>query len=302
MTSAQPEALFAEFEPAKIDWDFDNVPKDELAACCLWEYGRESPSFLISDCDKVRDVRGESALFKKYEAFLDAYWNSDEGYMVFYETIRLYGGPTARPWQIIPEEIRKRLTKQVGVHEVSWPCAPGMRRQLEELWKANLAEWEPVRKEPGYDPDEDMMAYEESHPRICQPGHAGETRGEILAAFAIDFWKFNDKQICADFAAWLKANRPQDCPERTMRGKKQRDLRVALERLGMIRLLHHFTLKEVAKYHPEAAKAFAGYDWYKERKRAGKTFTRLFPFLPKSERPLSWPTRGGRGRQAGNHS
>jgi hypothetical protein len=45
---------------------------------------------------------------------------------------------------------------------------------------------------------------------------------------------------------------------------------------------------------PAGWKAFAGFEWYKERKRAGATFKKLFPFLPKTERPLSWPTKGGR--------
>jgi len=35
----------------------------------------------------------------------------------------------------------------------------------------------------------------------------------------------------------------------------------------------------------------------KERKRAGATFKKLFPFLPKTERPLSWLT--SRTRQVG---
>jgi hypothetical protein len=34
----------------------------------------------------------------------------------------------------------------------------------------------------------------------------------------------------------------------------------------------------------------------KERKRAGAAFKKLFPFLPKTERPLSWPSQGGRGK------
>lgn len=283
--------------PGTLDatvWNFDNVPDEELAACCLWEYARESLSFRVSSVNKMRGVSSDSELHKRYETFLDAYWNSDEGYMVYYETIRNHGGPDALPWQLIPEGIRKDFREQVGIHEVSWPLAPAMRRQLEQLWKANLVEWEPVRAEPGYDPDEDGTAYESSHSHIEGPGHSGQAHGCTIAAFAIDFAKFNDKQIRADFAAWLKENRPQDCPEPSERGRKRRDLRVALDRLGMMRLLHQFTLKEVMEHCPEAAKAFAGYEWYKERKRALLIFRRLFPFLQKIERPKSWLTKGGR--------
>jgi len=91
----------------------------------------------------------------------------------------------------------------------------------------------------------------------------------------------------------------QSIGERTSpsgRGHKLKDWRVALDRLGMMRLLHRFRPGEIRERFPAGWKAFAGFEWYKERKRAGATFKKLFPFLPKAERPLSWPTKGGRGK------
>ena len=64
----------------------------------------------------------------------------------------------------------------------------------------------------------------------------------------------------------------------------------------MMRLLHHFRLGEMRKRFPAGGKAFAGFESYEERKRAGATFKKLFPFPPKSERPLSWPTKAGRSK------
>jgi hypothetical protein len=288
---------------AELDWNFDNVPDDELAACCLWEFARESKSFAVSSARKVE--REESLRLDQlpnrtpnpdYEAFLESYWNCDEGYMAYYETIRNHGGPDSLPWLLIPAGLRQLLKKQVGVHELDGPLAPAMRRQLEALWKVNLKEWKSVRNQPGYDPREDGMAYEPSRSHMEEPGHAGEPHGETIAAFAIDFRKYNNKQICVALTDWLKANRPKDCPERSERGRKARDSRVALDRLGMMRLLHHFTLREMPKRCPEASKAFEGYEWYKERKRARMTFQKFFPFLPETERPLSWPTKGGHSK------
>jgi hypothetical protein len=66
--------------------------------------------------------------------------------------------------------------------------------------------------------------------------------------------------------------------------------------LGMMRVLRHFRLGEMRERFPAGWKAFAGFEWYKERKRARATFKKLFPFLPKTERPLSWPTKAGRGK------
>jgi len=65
------------------------------------------------------------------------------------------------------------------------------------------------------------------------------------------------------------------------------DWRVALDRLGMMRLLHRFRLGEMRERFPAGWKAFAGFEWYKGRKRAGATFRKLFPFLLSRAGP-SW--------------
>src|SRR6266404_2163676 len=151
----------------ELDWNFDNVPDDELAACCLWEFARESKSFAVSSARKVereesfgRQQRPNRKPNPDYEAFLESYWNCDEGYMEYYETIRNYGGPDTLPWQLISADLRQRLKKQVGVHELGGPLVPAMLRQLETLWKGNLKEWETVRNQPGYDSGEDGIAYD----------------------------------------------------------------------------------------------------------------------------------------------
>ena len=64
----------------------------------------------------------------------------------------------------------------------------------------------------------------------------------------------------------------------------------------MMRLLHQFRLREMPNAWPEAWKLYAKREWYKERKRAGKMFRGLFPFLSKTEQPLGWSTKGGRSR------
>src|SRR5437879_12652811 len=38
-----------EFDPAsRLNWDFDSVPDDEIIACCIWEYARESNTIAIA--------------------------------------------------------------------------------------------------------------------------------------------------------------------------------------------------------------------------------------------------------------
>lgn len=295
----------------EVEWNFDDVPDDELAACCLWEYARECSSFATTSARHAEAMAAIRARthpapcdLPEYEALLEAYWGTDEGYMQYYETIRTCGGPAALPWQLIRAEVRVSLSKQVGVHEVSQPLAPAMRRQLEALWKANLVEWEPVRNEPGYDPEEDGMAYEESLPHVDEPGHKGEPYGETVIAFAVDFRKFSDKEIAGVFAAWLKANRPEDAPEPTGRGHKPGDWRANLTRLAVMRLLGRYTpgeilgttktpalkqceaIRETRQF--AAAKWSDATKWHDARREAGRLFRQLFPFLPPDEKPLSW--------------
>jgi hypothetical protein len=63
-----------------------------------------------------------------------------------------------------------------------------------------------------------------------------------------------------------------------------------------MRLLHTFTVAETPHRCPEAADLIVEPDCYKERKKALPLLRRLFPFLPETDKPLSWPTRGGRAR------
>jgi hypothetical protein len=65
---------------SELDWNFDNVPDDELAACCLWEFARESKSFAVSSFRRMereesfgRGQRPKREPNPDYEAFLKSY-------------------------------------------------------------------------------------------------------------------------------------------------------------------------------------------------------------------------------------
>jgi len=68
-------------ELSRYDWDFDNVPDNELVACCYWEYARESSS--------VRDI-----------AQIDPGWNV------------LYPKPFPKPWQSLAPALKRKLSMQ----------------------------------------------------------------------------------------------------------------------------------------------------------------------------------------------
>ena len=278
---------------APREWDFREVPDEALEACCLWEYGREAMIFGISSAKHYEMEkafqRGETVPEPgleqaEYNAFLHAFWNSDEGYVEIYELVRQRGGPKAPPWQFLYPDLRDRLKAAVGKKLVGGSCQAARLNELESLWQANATDLEAARREPGYDREEDFEAWGPSKPLVAMPGHEGEPHGATLAAFAVDFRCHTDEEITADFKKWLRVHRPKSCPEPTRRGhNKRRDWRAALERLAIMRMLHFFTLLEIPIWIPEAWKIYSGKNWYKERKQAAQTLLKLFPFLPRSD-------------------
>lgn len=285
------------------EWNFDDVSESELAACWLWEYARESQSFARSSAYNDLAIsaleRGElppPSNDPEYRTFLAAFWGCDEGWLELYETIRNYGGPAAPAWQQLPAERKAKAVDEVGRRMVFGPLDLIPLEDLEELGRINSKEWEAAKFKPGDKPEEAEIGLAASALHIAGSGQRGKPTGRTFVAFEVDFGRYDDRTIVQAFRSWLKENRPGDCPEPSQRGRKRRDMRVALDRLGMMRLLHRFTLRQMRDCCPEAWKALEGYDWYKERKRVRVTFRRLFPFLPATENPLSWPTKGGRSK------
>ena len=115
-----------------------------------------------------------------------------------------------------------------------------------------------------------------------------------MTVVAIEWAAFTDDEISTYFRKWVKANRPGHIPAPDRKGKKLRDWRVALNRLGTMRALHRFTFAD--HRFPRNLKERGEKHCYAARKSALKEFGRLFPFLPKETKPVSWPTVGGRSR------
>lgn len=116
-----------------------------------------------------------------------------------------------------------------------------------------------------------------------------------LGGFEIDFRNFTDQEILEGMAEWLKENRPEPYgkPRRALpilrkRGGKRIEFRVGLERLGLMRLLHWYSPKELEVYRPDAWELFHSKQesFRREIKEAVRMFHRLFPFLGESENPV----------------
>jgi hypothetical protein len=111
-------------------------------------------------------------------------------------------------------------------------------------------------------------------------------------------WGYTKKRILAAIKEILDKYEPQDIKPYTNRGRKNSDRRAALERLGIMRLLHHYTLAEIRLKIPEAWKLFETRKWYDERRRALRDFRDWSNLAPKEKFfPISWETKATRSRK-----
>jgi hypothetical protein len=107
-------------------------------------------------------------------------------------------------------------------------------------------------------------------------------------------WTWNNKQIVSAFKRWLEENRPTACPEPSERGHDPVDWRASMERLGLLRLRHHYTFSEANPFLArlrQTAKTTNSGECNREAKKAVDDFRRIFRFLPRDEMPLSWPMK-----------
>jgi hypothetical protein len=315
---------------SRDDWDFDNVPDHEIIACCLWEYARESITIGMA-ADKywcnVRDIVNrqryklepetkaahdeEAARIQRrlkasgfdYEEFSNKFWDSDLAAVEFYRSIKEHVINGARAWQQIPLEPRVQLSKQVSESHILHPLAPAMVGELEKLWNTNSGNLDEIRSKPRpeYDDSEECALYQSSEPVTLEVESGKPSGGSMAVAFAVDFTHFSDREILAELQQWLAAHRPKHWqrPRRVFPGSKQKgrkliEYRVAVERLGIMRLLHWYTPTELQRDMPEAWARYGRKkaDFRREVREARKFFRRLFPFLPKTELPQSEPRKG----------
>ncbi len=304
------------------NWDFSKIPDKELRACLIWEYARESISFIsarlaLDLTARTQPSRYDFTLHKRVrctrkerkdalenlklmelesfdsESFHGRYWKCDYAYNEWYDFVRQHGGWGSRPWQDFEPKARDWAVQKLLERDITTPIENSLVGDLERLWQSaskELAEIRALPESQKYDDSEDCALFQSSVPvRYDDPDNAGERR--LTAALTMDFKRYSDKEIVKAFAIWLKQNRPKEWPQKTKRGKKKNDLRVALEALGIMRVLHHVRFRDPR--FPSMYKRLGESRCYKARKLAATHFRAWFPFLPEDELPASWNTGTG---------
>lgn len=306
------------------DWDFSQVPSDELIACCLWEYARESASIGISaEYHRIlmRRITGNATWgglpaseseFRRHvsiiddqakslgydsESFLGRYWASDHAYVKFYETLRECVSPDSTAWQNLPADLRRKFVQELNERPVIQEISQSLVGELEQLWRENSGSLEEVRSKPRptNDDSEDFELFSESSTFALPEEDPRQEPRKIAVAFTVDFSRFTDRDIMNKFSDWLRANRPKPWhrPMNSLpvvaQGRKLNDFRVALERLGIMRLLHWYSPGDLKSQLPGAWRIYRGKEpvFRREVRAAERFFRQIFPFLPEGERPLS---------------
>lgn len=296
MSAPVAQSFNSRYALTDFDWNFDAVPEAELVACCYWEYARES-AFLLDLKKRLAGWAGDGHCPTEVSEGLN---RIQEGSLAafFYLDATLENRAFPCQWQKLPKKERQRLVKMdVGLPP---PFARG----------GDLAESERAMENAR----EQMALYRAAVDKLhaAWPGHGEGTlrrrglwpkRKPLERVFCEDGYEslmvriawesYTNEQIIEAFRDWVKVNRPQRYPVPSGKGHKHISQRVALERLGILRLLHRHRLVDLPKRNPKAWKRYHSLNrrWRKDAQKAVAEFHRLFPFL-KDEHPQSWPPKG----------
>lgn len=266
------------------DWNFDNVPDNELIGCCYWEYARES-AFIrdtlkdyrehwycpggkfnewvlkndrrleqIQSIGQAADVFVRGCVFKP-----GTVWQSEHPKKPGYRHPQAppLSGAFPGAWQSLPE--------------VERTCRARIRSDVEQLQivPVKLAHWgwaKEISRECQRtfdDQHEQRMIWERKYLRRDEQGNfhmakgappppdfepvRPRTRWGLGETLMLDIaWEhFTNDEIASYFRHWVKKARPKECPVPDGKGRnKARDWRANLMRLAVLRLLSHFTAAE----------------------------------------------------------
>ena len=278
-----------------FDWNFDAVPDPELVACCYWEYARESAFFL----DLKQRLAEWDGCGHCPEELAKGLNRIEQGTMraFFYLDAMLGQKEFPCPWRKLSKQCRRRLLKlDFGL---PLPFATGgdlieaeraVECAKEQVQQFRAAEQKLHDQWPGY--GEGTLRRRGLWPKWKPLERVFWEDGYESLIVRIAWKNYTNEQIIESFRSWLKKNRPKQFPVPSGKGHKQISHRVALERLGILRLLHQHRLADLPKQNPAAWKHYNSPNrrWRQDLQKAAAEFKRLFPLFS-NEHPLSWPSK-----------
>src|SRR5260221_397236 len=308
------------------DWNFEKVPNEELIACCFWEYARESAFVrelrarclenfrsgghrsqqLHDDLEKLQSIGYPAEVFLR-----GFFYEPGVVYQSMSERLPNWRHPEAppitgnfpQPWQML-SNAERAYRACISSARTAIPLVPfkrGERHDARDIaqwadsrWSEIHAAYEKVRRKYPETSEVELVRTGKLAPfDSIQPSLFYEGGGEVTVVW-IQWADFTNDEIVEYFRKWVKGNRPKHSAAPDGKGKKINDWRVALNRLGIMRVLHNYTFAD--NRFPAAFKARGEKFCYAARKSALEKFCELFPFHPKGEKPINWQTKGRRSK------
>ena len=294
----------------RADWDFTNLRSEELLPALAWEFRRERPDLgqiaaqvrawldgklserkppmrkdeqsgkhprhntNLSEADTAR-IRAMAMfpLFIPLREFHCAHNLSPEEHLKAQNRwlahhVSLLLANCHLPWLGLAAEERKRLATTFEAERSAEVVTIG-------AWWDAVGYFEQHKPDPGLPLRFDFAEY-------------------TSVLLTMD-WRNGRKRILAQISTILKQLEPAGIKRWDRRGKKHRDFLVMLERLAMMRLLHHYTLSELKRLAPDAWHLYQNRKWYDERRRCLKDFRCVMHWSePEKLFPKSWNTKAWR--------
>ena len=285
------------------DWNFDSVPDEELVACCLWEYARESVFFV--EFKQYWDSLGRDRKFsKQIGKGLDRIENAPQKTVRFLHAF-LDEKKFPCPWQRLPGTVRRRLTRvdcqspppfqQTGsVTEAE--CLLNEAKKYAQTHRAKMDEVH--RAHPGV--SKTVLRLQRKLPRYEPKTSVRWDDGTESAIVQIAWEDYTDEELTSAFKAWAALNRPKGMGVASNKGKRvQRGYGSYLAWLGIMRLMHLYPFTTIEHKAPAAWKRHGRADWPRARKQAIQFFKTHFPFSAKDGSPLHSSTAGNRSSLVG---
>jgi hypothetical protein len=302
-----------------LDWNFDDVPDNELVACCYWEYARESVFIRQTKRRFATQKAGEklnAELWMDFER-IDSIGYAAEVFLLGFFVQDVESAKASRPaapqitdgfpnpWQLLSEAERKYRSHIRSEIEV---CGLVPFKHVGDITTAevlleNAKEYSRQYRKAADKAHETNPCWGEStlskwgkYPKYEPKAFAlWEDDGSESAIVQIAWAQFTNEEIVKAFKTWVKSNRPAGVGKAGHPGRrKEKGYRDYLAWLGMMRLMNICPFTSLKRKLPGAWSRHRTADWPRARKKAIAVFKKLFPFLPPNTMPIHARTAGGR--------
>lgn len=281
MSKNRHETKAARTPVAREEYDFSDVPEDELERCLYYEYMRESEA-IIREVGNVRRRMWDEVKCQKNKPDVPAAVSIKISKITKHQGLFMEAMSSILaccsefpevPWQRLSVSAKKRLGHFVG--KATQMHNKHFRKQLPPLVLDTYLKT-PALGEITLNAWKSRMT-----PKQCQKIPASDREGMLVSGFFQINTGYLPDQLIDDFREWVKVNHPKGHEEpKERRGRKSK--RDALNALGALRLRYHCrTLGDAQKLiAPLAAKPHGmglgeRRNWERPCKAAVKHFAEL---------------------------